>query len=410
MKNARELRQQRSKLLDKADAIVDAAEGEDRGLTDEETTEHKGYMDEAAQLEERAKRLEERAGRPSEPAPTPVTEPTTRQAPTIITNPGDNEPNAMKAFIRHGDMGGVSHIQDGENSIRLGPEKRASNDTTMNITTAGDGGDLVPTGHYNGIIARRDEMDLTNGLGVRSVPGVGTAVDVPVDNEDDGEFVSTAESGAYDRDAPAVTKVTLTLVKYTKKVDLTVELMEDEESRLLTFLEDFIGRGMAKTRNSLLLTEVAANGATLKTFSSATVIAVDELEPVTYNDNIAAYLDDSGSVAWVMKRSVHGEIVLLDDANVRRYADNQQGFQAGPSLLGFPVKYSQKSGATAASAKSLYFGNWNYVGMYEAPGFSIIRDPYTRAANGEVILNYMFRIDYGVLQSEAIGFGVHPSA
>jgi HK97 family phage major capsid protein len=79
-------------------------------------------------------------------------------------------------------------------------------------------------------------------------------------------------------------------------------------------------------------------------------------------------------------------------------------------LLDFPVVYSYKSGATAASAKSVYFGNWFYVGLREAPGFSVIRDPYSRAAYGEVILNYMFRADYGVLIAEAIGYGVHPSA
>jgi HK97 family phage major capsid protein len=167
---------------------------------------------------------------------------------------------------------------------------------------------------------------------------------------------------------------------------------------------------MAKTHNSLLLTEAAANGTALKTFASATVIAVDELEPIVYNDALEAYLDDTGSVAWVMRRSVHGEIALLDDASTRRYANNQGGNEMGPSLLGFPIAYSVKSGATAASAKSVYFGNWNYVGFREAPGFSVIRDPYSRAGYGELILHYMFRCDYGVLQAEAIGYGVHPSA
>ena len=79
-------------------------------------------------------------------------------------------------------------------------------------------------------------------------------------------------------------------------------------------------------------------------------------------------------------------------------------------LLDFPVKYSIKSGATAASTKSVYFGNWNYIGVYTAPGMSVIRDPYTRSANGEVILTYMYRLVYGVLIAEAIGYGVHPSA
>ena len=95
---------------------------------------------------------------------------------------------------------------------------------------------------------------------------------------------------------------------------------------------------------------------------------------------------------------------------IRRYANNQMGNELRPSLLGFPVFYSAKSGATAASAKSVYFGNWNYVGYREGPGISVIRDPYSRAAYGEVILHYMFRADYGVLVAEAIGYGVQAAS
>lgn len=402
--NARELRARRADILDQAAALNQAAEGEDRDFTPDEQKQYDGHLAEAEQLQRRIDRLEQQ----------PIQEVIqNRQAPVVIARLGDNEQRALGAFIKRGDFGGVKHLQDGENSIWLGaPEARASNDTTMNITTAADGGTLVPTGHYNGIIARRDESMITNRLGVRRIPGVGTTVNVPVDNEDDGEFVSTAESNGYDRDAPAITYTALTLVKYTKKVDLTVELLEDEESRLMPFLEDFVGRGMAKTHNSLLLTEVAANGTALKTFASATVIAVDELEPIIFNEALGNYLDDAGTVAWVMQRAVHGEIVLLDDTSVRRYAQNAipDGPGLTPGLLGYPVVYSAKSGATAASTKSVYFGNWSYVGLYEAPGFSLIRDPYTRSSFGEVILNYMFRADYGVLVAEAIGYGVHPSA
>lgn len=401
--NARELRSRRTSLLETAQALVEAAEQEDRDFTPEEKEKYDGYLADADGLRKRIERLEL--------APKIEEVIQERKAPAISRGLGDTEARALGAFIKRGDMNAVKHMQDGENSIFLGPERRASNDTTMNITTDADGGYAVPTGHYEGVIARRDESLITTRLDVRRIPGVGTTVNVPVDNEDDGEFVSTAESNAYDRDAPAITQVAFTLVKYTKKVDLTVELLEDEESRLLPFLEDFVGRGMAKTHNNLLLTEVAANGTALKTFASATVIAVDELEPIVYNNNLTFYLDDAGSVGWVMQPAVYGEILLLDDANDRRYSQNVIMSEAGvPSLLGYPIIFSNKSGATAASTKSIYFGNWNYVGMYEAPGFTLLRDPYTRSSYGEVILNYMFRVDYGVLVAEAIGYGVHPSA
>lgn len=401
--NARELRDRRGQLLDKAQELVKSAEVEDRDFTEEETAQYDDMLAQADKLESRAKRLEDMSG-----IQAVIND---KKSPSVLpkTKLGDNEERALSWWIRTGDTGGVKHMMDAEGSVFIG-EQRASNDTTLNITTDADGKYAVPTGHYNGIIARRDEMRLSSSLGVRMIPGVGTTVNVPIDDEDDGEFVSTAESNAYDRDAPALNQVAFTLVKYTKKVDLTVELLEDEESRLMPFLEDFVGRGMAKTHNNLLLTEVAANGTSLKTFASATAIAVDELEPIVYNEALSNYLDDSNSAAWVMQRAVHGEIILLDDTSIRRYANNQMGNEMGPNLLGFPVKYSAKSGATAASAKSVYFGNWNYVGLYEAPGFSLIRDPYTRGGYGEVLLYYMFRCDYGTLQAEAIGYGVHPSA
>jgi len=385
----RELMQKRAELLEEARGLYDAAEAEDRAMSGEEEERFAECMAEADGLQariERGQALEQQA------------QVQVARAPEVLRiGLGDSEERAFAHWIKTGDDGGIREL-------------RASNDTTLNITTDADGGYAVPTGHYNGIVARRDESMLSRVLGVRPIPGKGTTVNIPVDAEDDGEFVTTGESSAYDRDAPAIGQVQSTLVKYTKKVDLTVELLEDEDSRLMEFLNDFIGRGMAKTHNSLLLTEVGTNGTSLKTFASGTEIAVDELEPIVYAEGLENYLDDGGSVGWVMRRSVHGEIILLDDASTRRYANNQMGDERRPDLLGFPVYYSAKSGATALSAKSVYFGNWNYVGYREAPGVTVIRDPYTRGGYGEVLLYYMFRCDYSVLQAEAIGYGEHPAA
>jgi HK97 family phage major capsid protein len=392
--NAREIRAQRAQLLEDTQKLVIAAEAEDRDLSPEEKTKYDGNLAEADALLKRAERAE-KIGEMAGGLQGVIED---RKAPAYNRiKLGDSEERALAHYIRTGDGGGLM-------------EQRASNDTTMNITTNVDGQYLVPTGHYQQVIARRDESMLATALGVRKIPGKGTTVNVPVDNEDDGEFIVTSESGAFDRDAPATTQIAMTLLMYTKKIDLTYQLLEDEDSQLMAFLGDFVGRGLAKTHNALLLTEVAASGTTLKTFASATVIAVDELEPITFNEALSNYMDDTGSVSWVMQRAVHGEIVLLDDTSIRRYANNAMGNEEGPSLLGFPVKYSAKSGATAASAKSVYFGNWNYVALREAPSMTMLRDPYTRSSYGEVVINYYFRAVYKVLVAEAIGFGVHPSA
>lgn len=315
----------------------------------------------------------------------------------LKTKYGDDETKALEYYIRKGDLGA------------LGVATKASNAVAMQVGTAAEGGNAVPTGHHNNIIARRDEDLIARKFGLMPILGQGTTVNVPLDGEADGEFIETNEEADHDVDSPALGTKALTLLRYTKKIQISWELLEDEASNLLPFLENFVGRGIAKTHNSLLLTEVASNGTALKTFASATVIAVDELEPIVFNDALGAYLDDSGSVGWVMTPAVHGEIVLLDDANTRRYWQNAVPDAAGrPTLLGFPIVYSLKSGATAASTKSVYFGNWNYVGWRDAGMMRFIRDPYSY--EGGIELRYQFRTVYGVLQAEAIGYGVHPSA
>lgn len=383
-----ELRQKRAALLDEVQAMNAAAEKEDRDFNPTEQTAYDGKMKEALDLANRIARLEasERAFNDAGL--------NTGKAPTYAKKP-----------VADTTMGIFAHwLRTGDETARQ--EFRASNDTDMNIGTAADGGDLVPTGHYQGIIARRDEMLLTDKLGVMRVPGKGTTVNVPYDNEADGEFVAANEAAAYDRDAPAIAKKALTLVKYTKKIELSKELLRDEDSRLLPFLENFVARGMAKTHNGLLLTEVASNGTALKTFASATAIAFGELEDMVGNNDLGEYLEDDNSVAWVTRNATFWDIKSIVGSE-RQYAVNND---TGKTILGYPVSISQKAAATAASAKDIYFGNWSYVGMREGFGFGVIRDPFTLAHLGQVRLIYDFDVVYGVLVAEAIGYGVHPSA
>lgn len=326
------------------------------------------------------------------------------------TAPGHNFNAAFATWVKTGDK---SALDDGGFGLdaEVGAEgytiSAASNATDMNIGTAADGGDFVPVGFYNQIIARRDENMLREKLGVRMIPGQGTTVDVPIDGEADGEFVVTTEANTFDLDAPAVAKKSLTLALYSKYTDVSYQLLNDTPANLMEFLADFVGRGLAKTHNNLLLTEVGSNGTDFKDFASATAIAFGEPEAIVGNNDLAPYLDDDTSVAWVTRSSTHWAIKSI--VGTERQYDAQVG-GGGKELLGYPVYYSQKATAPAASAKSIYFGNWYYVGNREAPGLTFIRDPYTVAVKGQTRLIWHFRTVYGVLQAEAIGYGKHPTA
>lgn len=393
-----DLREQRKQFLVEMRQIIDAAEADNRNLTEDEQTKYDGL---ATQVDELAKRIERQEKQAAlEQATQPTVHQRTQPAPQQTApafnriGRGDTETGAYAHWLRTGDDGGIREL-------------RASNDTDMNTTTPADGGYAVPTGHYQGIIARRDETMLATQLGVMLIPGTGTTINVPLDGEADGEFVATNQAGDFDRDAPAVGQKAMTLLKYTKKVELSYELLEDEDSQLLAFLNDFVGRGMAKTHNNLLLTEVAANGTSFKTFAGTGAIAAGEPEDIVGNVDLSAYLDDDRGVAWVMRSSTHWDIASIT-GNDRLYAANPGG--GGKSLLGYPVFYSQKAAAIGGGNKSVYFGNWGFVGYREAPGFTVLRDPYSLAGKGQVVFHYYFRTVYGILQAEAVGYGEHPTA
>jgi HK97 family phage major capsid protein len=324
-----------------------------------------------------------------------------RPAPVVLKyERGDNYSNALKAFIRDGDSSGLRSQMVGQNELEI----RASNNTDMNIGTAADGGDTVPTGFYNQIIAKRSEYSLAERLGVTRIPGVGTTVDVPYDNEADGEFVSTAEATTFDQDAPALAKASMTLVKYSKYITLSYELLQDTGVNLEGFLSDWIARGMAKTMNQLLVTEAGTTGTLYKTTAASTAIAAGELEPVVLNDTVGDYLSDGPNVAWVMRPTTFSVISTITGSN-RMYAPFVAGSGvSGRELLGYPVHFSQKPAAIASTAKVAYFGNWNYMGWREAPGFTLLRDPYSAAGTGQVKLWMYFRTVFKQLQAGAIGY------
>jgi HK97 family phage major capsid protein len=277
----------------------------------------------------------------------------------------------------------------------------------MNIGTAADGQYLVPTGHYQGIIARRDEMALTPQIGVQTFTGKGTSIIVPVDDEGDGEFVVTTEANDFDLDAPATNKVTLTKLLYSKTIQLSYQLLQDEDSNLMEFLTNFVGRGLAKTHNSLLITEALANGSASLTRYAAAAIGVKEIQELVYKQ-AGEYAE--GSV-WLMKRATEGYIRGLSSANSFVFNPNPAGSDRGrPEIWGFPVHNTEKMAAIGGTYKSLIFGNFSYMGMYEDPSLTFLRDPYTLSRKGQVQLHYYFRVDYGVLQAEAIHYATHPSA
>lgn len=404
-KQYKALLQKRADLVAEGKRLFEAAERDGRDLTADEKARDDAINAEldstAADLARHERRLERERTAPAAPA-------------FNKSRAGDNFGAAFQHWARTGEKaplqdGGWGDFREIEGVGEGVTIRAASNATDMNIGTAADGGNVVPTGFYNQIVARRDESDLASKLPLLNIPtsGGGNAFDIPVDNEADGEFVATTEAQDFDLDAPALDKKTATLVLYSKYTDVSYQLLRSTPTDLMGFLANFVGRGWAKTRNSLLLTEVAANGTALKTFAAAAAIAAGEPEDIVANDDLANYLDEDAAVAWVMRSATHWDIKSLT-GNSRLY-EVQAAMSGGRELLGYPVFYSQKAAAVAASAKPVYFGNWRYVAKADGNALTFLRDPYTVAIKGQVRLLWHFEIDFVVVQAEAIGYAVHPT-
>lgn len=304
------------------------------------------------------------------------------------TKLGDDETKAFAHYIRSGDAGGIQSL-------------KASSNNPMSEGTTTAGGFAVPTGMYNQIVGKLREDALYSKLGVTQIPGKGLTVNVPTEGAKDGAFVLTTEGNTTDRDAPVLGQAPMTLAKYTKRIELSWELMEDEDAQLMSFLATFVGQGMAKTHNTLLVTEAAANGtlgvAWGNPIVAANVPALVYALPTGYEDK----------ASWIMRKSAEG-IIRGFTGNFFQFTPTPAD---GPSALsrrelwGFPFYNSEAMPASAASAKVALFGNFSYMGVRLAPDITFLRDPYSAANTGQLRLHYYFRTVYKVLQAEAILYG-----
>ena len=374
----REWLTQRNARLIEARALLDEAEKAGRGLTDDEKARYDGAMNEVASLNDALRRREAlivaESVRPSMPAVNRI-------------GLGDSEERATAHYIRTGDRGALGELR--------------SNATDMNITTAADGGYAVPTGHYQGIIARRDEGALFQRLGVLPIPGKGTTVNAPTDAGAANVFVSTAEAAAFDLDAPVLGQAAMTLVKFTKKIVLSDELLEDEDSNLIAFLNNYVGRALGKTHNSALVTEALANGTSVTLGAAAAATAGD---PETIIYSLADEYSDNAQ--WIMRRLTEGAYRKLTGAAFL-YQDTPAGSRR--ILGGYPVNNSAYVAAIGAGNKSSIFGDFSFMGMRQGT-LTFLRDPYGAAATGQVNLFYYARIVYKVMAAEAILYGKHPTS
>lgn len=401
---SRQLKDQRATLISQARALIELAETENRDLTAEEQAQYDAKVAEIDDLKVRIERADYIAKLESEMS---EREPRRTSAPTAPnynrhTGLGDNEIKATAAYLKRGDRGALAGLANEQVSEFMA----ASNDTDLNIGTPADGGYLVPTAHFQGIVAKKNETSLYGALGVTPYNGYrGSTLNVPIETGSANVFVSTAEStGAVDRDAPAFNVAALTFVNFTKSLELTNDLRDMEDSALMTFLENYVGRALAMTHNSALVTE-ALSGGTSVTVGAAAAATAGDVE--TIEGTLAAEYSD-GALFVMKKATLYAYRKLTGSPFL--YQPTPAGGALTPRQLGeSQVFLSSFVAAIGAGNKSSIYGDFQYMGMREIP-LTFLYDPYSKAGTSRVMLHYRTSIVYKVTNADAILYGKHPTA
>lgn len=388
-----DMRRKASYYIERAEQLDALANAENRTLSEDERGEYDNCIAEQRRLEEAATRAEQlgKVGKPIENgAAIPV--------PNINlgNNAQRNEERATAHWYRTGDATKLLQL-------------RASNAVDMVEGTPGAGGYAVPVGQYRSIIAKLGNYAVHDRLGVRRIPGKGATVNVPVELASGtvNPFIATAEKTAKDKDSPQLGQVAMTLQKFTKVVPMSTELLEDEDSNLLAFVEDYVARAMADTYNTALhaaaIRTAAPIGFTLIALGAGAG-PVDTDIPTVYYGLREPYAERG---KWLMRRSTEGGYRALKGAQFQ-YMPSPQG--TTDTLWGAPVYNIIDLPAQALNAKVMIFADWSFMGMREGQSIGMLRDPYSRVLENVVQFVYEFRVCFAVLQTEAGLIGQRPAA
>lgn len=358
MKNIKALTERRAELQAQMDALVGAADTEQRAMSAEEISAFDAAEEEIRSIDETLDR-EERARRAAR-------EPERRD-----DTGAEAEERAFADYV----LGRANELRTGEQNM-----------------TMGNNGAIIPTTIANRIVkAVRDRCPILAGATIYNVKGTlkvpvwgkaNTTHDIAVGYQ--SEFTElTADSGAFASvDLGGYLAGALTLIGRSVEnngafsvVDFIVEQMAEEiavwiEGQLLT------GTGASAAQGAL-------NTTTGMTAASSTAITADELIELQAKIK-QAY---QGKACWTMNPATFTAIKKLKDSNNRYLLQDDVTGEFPYRLLGKPVYLSDNMPAIAASAKAVLYGDYSglSVNFRENISIEVLREKYaTQHAIGVV--------------------------
>ena len=420
---AKQLRSDRVALIEKGRAILDKAEEEKRDLNSEERSQYDKLIADADELKPRYERLEAQFERESEMAdaelrakdlakeqgrdpedPDVQAELTTAQRAKKLRA---SKPylRAMEAYL----VNGEGALSESQRALLNDPEVRA-----QTIGTGSEGGYATSTDLHDRIVVALEEEVAMRELA--TVIPFSSDRNIPVINEplDAGLTAGpVAESAAYTESDVTLEQRVLGAFKLARLLKVSEELVMDDDAGFVGMLPGLIARRFGPAEEAWFVNGTGTGqprGVMLdaplgKTAASNAALTADELKDLKYS----VRRPYRRRASWLMNDSTALAIDKLKDGDGQYIW--RMGIEVGSSdtLLGSPVKTSDRVAAVGSSAKSVAFGDFSYYWIGDRGARTVKRLDERFADTGEIGFAANERIDGVLTVQESVKHLVHPA-
>ena len=390
MSKHNELRGQRAELLKQADAIVSAAQNENRNLSTDEVTKFNKIDAAANELRDQFTAMERNIELQKEAAAKSVS-----KEPKKLDRSASFEKYLRKGF-------GALNAEE-RNILSRGT-------ATQVVGTDALGGYGVPQGFSGEVdiaLAFTGELErLARAFNTES----GNLVPYPTNNDTATDAVLTAEAAESTIQDLTLGVVNLNAYKYTSLVKVSEELMQDAGFDLTGFVIEQLGERIARATNSAFTVGTGSSqpsgivtGSTLgKTAASATAITSGEILDLIYSVNKA--YRNSASFGLLMNDSTVAAVRALGLSVTNDFPVFVPSMAIGEPdrIMGIPVYVNNDILEISTGAKSIICGDMSKFIVRSAGNVVVERIDEQYKSAGITAFRAKVRKDSHVLDATAI--------
>ncbi len=332
---------------------------------------------------------------------------------------GDNE--MFRYWMKTGDnIAARQSLEEDDGDIGIpvdGDTKKA-----LQEGTGSEGGFGVPDDLVASIVGLRNERSWPRRAGVRVIQTNLAVVDIPGISTQVPDFTRTAEEAAFASDDPALAQNQVTVHKWTTSVMMTTELLEDDVIGLESWYAADVARSMASTEARYCAVGTGSSQHT-------GIFTGGDTDTLTFNTDNGA--DSDGNLLpdafhrlfFSLNEGYREDAVWLADGLTLRDVLTIKHTQANPAwaygaadllqwngndirLLGKPFFQNDNIPVKASGVCFIMFGSPAYYALVERRGLVVMRNPFLRAAQGQVVFHNSFRQGGTVLVEAAWSGGV----